>query len=190
MPGPYCGVVQAIASAKSFLALASNRSTIERFSSLCRASASLHNDRYSFGMRIGSSAIAAPPVRGAGARAASFPEASISLNRRSCRSLPPMKKGYADRVPTARLAQLLPQQRLYSSPDAQAGIIATDFSSVDIQMSIMNRHPTDQEEKAVTAVPAGATTFGAPSAGSFPVDFPEPVRRQGGGGSSPGPSGS
>jgi hypothetical protein len=35
-----------IASAKSFLALASNRSTIERFSSLCRASASLHNDRY------------------------------------------------------------------------------------------------------------------------------------------------
>src|SRR5271165_4124496 len=73
---------------------------------------------------------------------------------------------------------------------AQAGIIATDFSGVDIRMPIMNRHPTDQEEKAVTAVPAGATTFGAPSAGSFPVDFPEPVRRQGGGGSSPGPSGS
>ena len=33
MPGPYCGVVQAIASAKSFLASASNRSTTERFSS-------------------------------------------------------------------------------------------------------------------------------------------------------------
>ena len=46
-------------------------------------------------------------------------------------------------------------------------------------MSIMNRHPTDQEEKAVTAVPAGATTFGAPSAGSFPVDFPEPGQASG-----------
>ncbi|MGA8756287.1 MAG: hypothetical protein WB611_08135, partial [Stellaceae bacterium] len=77
-------------------------------------------------------------------------------------------------LPATGLA-LLPRQRLYSSP----GIIATDFSSVDIQMSIMNRYPIDQEEKAVTAVPEGATTFGAPSAGSFPVDFPEPGQASG-----------
>jgi hypothetical protein len=78
-----------------------------------------------------------------------------------------MKKSYADRAPAssqlivsqpetlpATGLALLPLQRLYSSP----GTIATDFSSVDIRMPIMNRHPTDQEEKAVAAVPAGATT--------------------------------
>ena len=88
------------------------------------------------------------------------------------------EKGYADRVPTARLAQLLPQQRLYSSPDAQAGIIATDFSSVDIQMSIMNRHPTDQEKKPLLPFP-GEPQHVRAATGSFPVDFPEPGQESG-----------
>ena len=36
---------------------------------------------------------------------------------------------------------------------AQAGIIATDFSGVDIQMPIMNRHSTDQEKKPLRPLP-------------------------------------
>jgi hypothetical protein len=100
-----------------------------------------------------------------------------------------MKKGYADRIPTARLAQLLPQQRLYSSPDAQAGIIATDFSSVDIQMSIMNRHPPIRKKSRCCRFRVSRNMRGQQLVPSR-LTSQSQVRRQGGAGSCPGPSGS
>ncbi len=46
-------------------------------------------------------------------------------------------------------------------------------------MSIINRQPTDQEKKPLLPLPGEPQHFEAPSAGSFPVDFPEPGQASG-----------